>query len=92
MQSRDADARTFARLFLMPGVLHCGGGAGPDDVDWTTAIADWVEHAKAPDQVTASKRGPGGVVTRTRPLCVYPQRAEYKGTGSTDEASNFVCR
>jgi hypothetical protein len=92
VQSRDADARTFARLFLLPGVLHCAGGAGPDDVDWTTAIADWVEHGKAPDQVIASKRGPGGAATRTRPVCMYPQHAEYKGTGSSDEAGNFVCK
>jgi feruloyl esterase len=92
VQSRDADARSFARMFLMPGVLHCSGGVGPDDVDWTTAIADWVERGKAPDQVIASKRGPGGVATRTRPLCAYPQHAEYKGSGSTDEAGNFVCK
>jgi len=91
VQARDAKVGDYFRLFMMPGVLHCAGGAGPDNADWTMAIADWVEKGKAPERVMASKTA-NGAVTRTRPLCPYPQHAIYKGTGSTDEADNFVCR
>ena len=91
VQARDAKADDYFRLFMMPGVLHCGGGAGPDTADWTAAIVDWVEHGKAPDRIIASKMSEG-VATRTRPLCPYPQHAVYKGSGTTDDAANFVCR
>jgi len=92
VQGRDTGVRDYFRMFLMPGVLHCAGGPGPDTVDWGAAIADWVENGKAPDQVIARKAAAGGAVSRTRPLCPYPQRAEYTGSGSTDDAANFVCR
>jgi feruloyl esterase len=96
VQARDAAARDYFRLFMMPGVLHCAGGPGPDTADWTTAIADWVENGKAPDQLIARKAPPasGAAATpsRTRPLCPYPQHAAYKGSGSTDDAANFACR
>ncbi len=80
----------FARLFMMPGVAHCGGGIGPDRVDAVTAVIDWVEKGTAPDSLLASKVTNGQVV-RTRPLCPYPQVARYKGQGSIDEAANFSC-
>jgi hypothetical protein len=80
----------FARLFMVPGMAHCGGGTGPDRNDAVTAVIDWVEKGKAPDQLIASKVTNGQVV-RTRPLCPYPQVARYKGTGSIDEAANFSC-
>lgn len=92
VKERDAGVRDYFRMFLMPGVLHCSGGPGPDTVDWPAAIADWVENGKAPDQVIARKAAAGGAVSRTRPLCPYPQHAEYTGSGSTDDAANFVCR
>ena len=92
VQERDAGVRDYFRMFLMPGKLHCGGGPGPGPVDWTATIADWVENGKAPDQVIARKAAVGGAVSRTRPLCPYPQHAEYTGSGSTDDAANFVCR
>jgi feruloyl esterase len=88
----DPRAREYVRLFMEPGVLHCGGGNGPSSVAWLRLMTDWVERAKAPEQVVATKRDSTGRVTRTRPLCAYPQRAVYKGQGSTDDASNFVCR
>jgi feruloyl esterase len=94
--ARDAATRDYFRLFMMPGVLHCAGGPGPDSADWTAAITDWVENGKAPDQVIARKTpaatAPTPTVARTRPLCPYPQRAEYKGSGSIDDAANFACR
>ena len=79
------------RLFLVPGMGHCGGGEGPNTFDMVTALEQWVEAGKAPDQIQASQAS-GGRVTRTRPLCPYPQVAAYQGTGSIDEAANFTCR
>jgi feruloyl esterase len=55
------------------------------------AVEQWVEKGNAPDQIPAS-RIRDGKVDRTRPLCPYPQIAQYKGTGSTDEAANFTCK
>jgi feruloyl esterase len=92
VQARDANLREYFRLFLMPGVLHCAGGPGPDNVDWPGAIADWVERGTAPDRVLARKLGPGGAVTRSRPLCPYPQHAVYDGKGPADAAESFTCR
>ena len=84
------NTRDFARLFMMPGVAHCGGGVGPDRNDAVTAVIDWVEKNKAPDALLATKVTNGAVV-RTRPLCPYPQVARYKGQGSIDDAANFSC-
>jgi hypothetical protein len=89
--ARDPKAASYFRMFLMPGVLHCGGGAGPDVADWTTAIVDWVENGKAPERVVATKAAKGAV-SRSRPLCPYPQKSVYSGTGSTDDERNFACR
>lgn len=80
----------FARLFMMPGVAHCGGGVGPDRIDAVTAVIDWVETGTAPASLLASKVADGAVV-RTRPLCPYPQVARYRGQGSIDDAANFSC-
>ncbi|HLG56256.1 MAG TPA: tannase/feruloyl esterase family alpha/beta hydrolase [Vicinamibacterales bacterium] len=84
------DTASFARLFMVPGMAHCGGGVGPDRNDAVTAVIDWVEKGTAPDSLLASKVTDGKVV-RTRPLCPYPQVARYKGQGSIDEAANFSC-
>ena len=91
VHARDPKAASYFRTFLMPGVLHCAGGAGPDVADWTAAIVDWVENNKAPDRVVATK-AVKGAVTRSRPLCPYPQKAVYSGSGSTDDERNFSCR
>jgi feruloyl esterase len=79
------------RLFLAPGMGHCGGGEGPNAFDMVSALEQWVEAGKAPDRIQAS-HATGGRVDRTRPLCPFPQIAVYKGSGSIDEAVNFVCR
>jgi len=79
------------RLFMAPGMGHCGGGDGPNTFDTIGALEQWVEHGEPPDALIAS-HATNGVVDRTRPLCPYPQLATYKGTGSTDEAANFVCK
>jgi feruloyl esterase len=70
---------------------HCGGGAGPSRFDMLTALERWVEEGEAPDHITAS-RVRDGDVDRTRPLCPYPEQAAYTGSGSTDDAANFVCQ
>ena len=87
-----AKAAQFARLFMAPGVAHCGGGAGPAPSGQFDAVVKWVEEGKAPDTLAAVRRDQSGAVTRSRPLCPYPQVARYKGKGSTDEAQNFECR
>jgi Tannase and feruloyl esterase len=80
----------FARLFMQPGVYHCGGGIGPNTFDALTAIEQWVEGGEAPSSIVAAHtRGPG--TNRTRPLCPFPQHAAYNGTGSIDDAANFEC-
>ena len=101
------DAASFVRLYMVPGMQHCGGGPGPSIFgaavnpiasdakhDMTVALERWVEESVAPEQIIASKRqgvDPKSPPVRTRPLCPYPQVARYKGSGSTDDAANFVC-
>ena len=86
-----AKASSNVRLFLAPGMGHCGGGEGPNVFDKVGALEKWVEQGKAPESLNAS-HSTGGNVDRTRPLCPYPQVARYKGAGSIDDAANFVCR
>ena len=78
------------RLFMAPGMGHCGGGDGPNEFDMLAALEQWREQGKAPAQVLASQMN-DGTVLRTRPLCPYPQIAKYKGSGSIDRAENFTC-
>jgi hypothetical protein len=80
----------FARLFLAPGVDHGFRGPGGTPVGRMEAIIRWVEEGTPPDKIMAEHRDGSGKVTRTRPLFPYPQVAKYKGSGSTDEAENFV--
>jgi feruloyl esterase len=79
------------RLFMAPGMGHCGGGEGPNTFDMVGALEQWVERGLAPDRIVAS-HSTNGVVDRTRPLCPYPQVAAYSGTGSPDEAASFACK
>jgi feruloyl esterase len=82
--------RDSMRLFMMPGVLHCSGGDGPDRIDHLAVLEQWVEKGEAPDRVVARRSLEGGGEL-TRPLCPHPQRARYRGTGSTDDAASFDC-
>jgi feruloyl esterase len=86
-----AKAMDSVRLFMAPGMAHCAGGEGPSSFDALTAVEQWVENGKAPAEIVASHLS-AGVADRTRPLCPYPQVAQYKGTGSIDDAANFVCK
>ncbi len=101
-----AKAAEFVKLYMVPGMQHCGGGAGPNyfgqlgtpnsdrsrNID--AALEAWVEQGIAPDSIIATKfkgNDPKNGVERTRPLCVWPMTAKYKGSGSTDDAANFSC-
>jgi feruloyl esterase len=86
-----ARTREFARLFLAPGMNHCGGGPGPNQFDALTALEQWVEHGTAPGKLIATHQT-NRVTDRTRPLCPYPQVAKWTGNGSIDDAANFVCK
>ena len=79
------------RLFMVPGMAHCGGGEGTSQFDMLAALEQWVEAKKAPESIPAS-RVRNGSTDRTRPLCPYPQVAVYKGAGSIDDAANFACK
>src|SRR5579862_8046760 len=81
----------FERLFLAPGVEHCGGGPGPDRFEALEAVEKWVAQSIAPDRIVASHSS-NGVVDRTRPLCPFSQVARYLGTGATHDPTNFICR
>lgn len=91
VQSNGPNGSDFMRLFMVPGMSHCAGGVGPDQHDAMTAIIDWVEEGVAPDMMVANKIE-NGEVTRSRPLCSYPEVARYNGNGSIDDAANFSCR
>jgi hypothetical protein len=102
------DAADVVRLFMVPGMEHCGGGAGPDyfgqntvprndaDHDIDAAVERWVEQGTAPEKIIAAKlkerNSPATGVSRTRPLCAWPKTAHYNGSGSTDEAEHFDCK
>ena len=83
-------ARESIRLFMVPGMGHCGGGQGTSTFNMAAALDAWVTTGRAPASIPAS-RVRDGIVDRTRPLCPYPQQAIYKGSGSTDDAANFTC-
>ena len=85
------DTRQGVRLYMVPGMIECNGGPGTDTFDLLGVMRRWVENGQAPNEVNASRVEHGKVV-RTRPLCPYPQVATYRGSGSTDEARNFVCK
>ncbi|MFG5408717.1 tannase/feruloyl esterase family alpha/beta hydrolase [Piscinibacter sakaiensis] len=104
-QGSQAEVDGFLRLFMVPGMGHCSGGAGATQFgnqggaspvlsaerDVLMALDRWVTSGTAPDRLVAS-RVVGGNVVRTRPLCAYPKKAVYGGSGSTDDAANFSCR
>ncbi|MGA8740090.1 MAG: tannase/feruloyl esterase family alpha/beta hydrolase [Terracidiphilus sp.] len=102
-----ADTDSFARLYMIPGMQHCGGGPGPDSFgafvgslsndpqrNVVIALENWVEKGTAPGTIIAAKRPEGhplGNPTMTRPLCPYPQSAMYKGSGDVNSADSFEC-
>ncbi len=89
---RDTEgAEDFARLFMLPGVLHCGGGPGADGVDWLALVADWVENGKEPNRLVASHLAADGTASFTRALCPYPMVASYDGAGDPKDEGSYAC-
>jgi hypothetical protein len=87
-----AKTAEFARLFLAPGVAHCAGGAGPSPDNPLAALVDWVERGRAPRVLNGVTRDASGAVTLTRPICMYPEVAAYKGHGNVADGASFTCR
>ena len=78
-----------ARLFIVPGMNHCGGGPALDDFDPLTALESWTDHDQAPTSLLAKgKSFPG----RERPVCPYPEEARYSGAGDVNMPANFRCQ
>ncbi len=95
--------REFYRMFMVPGMTHCAGGPGAWEADYVTPLVAWREQGKAPDRIIAKHLGntethltPYQTKTSpkpfTRPLCAYPEVAEYRGRGDKDDAASFSCR
>ena len=91
VENADPSLRDYFRLFMMPGVLHCAGGPGPDRIDWIAALEAWVERGESPEQLLAAKRDADGNTMLTRPLCSYPRVARWDGQGDPNDASSFSC-
>ncbi len=87
-----ANQEGWLRLFMVPGMAHCGGGTGPNQFHALAALERWREHNEAPESITAAKVNERGGVEMTRPLCPFPRRAVYKGSGSIYDAANFTCK
>ena len=86
-----ANQDDWLRLFMVPGMEHCGGGSGTDQFNKMGAMERWRELGIAPEQILAY-HVTGSVVDMTRPLCPYPKSAVYKGSGSTSDAASFSCK
>jgi feruloyl esterase len=94
VQSKMGATGNFYRLFLAPGMLHCGGGPGPNVLATLPAITAWVEQNKAPEMLVATKfrdNDPTQAAQRTRPLCVFPKRAQWDGKGDKNRLESFRC-
>lgn len=78
----------WSQMYLVPGMRHCGGGPALDQFDMLSAIVNWVEKGSAPEEVIATG---SAFPSRSRPLCPYPEHAQYKGTGDPQDAKNFEC-
>jgi feruloyl esterase len=91
----NGDIADFYRLYLAPGVHHCTGGPGADRFDMLTPLVSWVERGVAPERIVASRilvQENDKAVLFTRPLCPYPQRAVFAGTGDPAAETSFSCR
>ncbi len=93
----------FVRLYMVPGMQHCGGGPGPNSFgqataaqgdaqhDMARALEHWVEDGVAPQAIIATRAKTADAPARSKPLCPYPQLAHWNGKGDTNDAANYVC-
>lgn len=103
-ESQNGKADQFARYFPVPGMAHCSGGPSVDQFDPLTPLVNWVERGQAPQQIIATARGAGNAAavnpelpkdwsaTRSRPLCPFPSKAMYNGSGNMEVAASFSCK
>lgn len=84
----DSQLDQYIRMYLLPGVLHCGGGPGPNEADWLSLVSDWVEKGVVPDRVVVSKKK-DGKTTMSRPVFPYPEKAVYDGEGDSNIETSF---
>jgi feruloyl esterase len=89
LQASDG-GKDMSRLFQIPGMAHCQGGAATDRWDGLSALVDWVEKGVSPERIEA--KGTQVFPGRTRPLCAYPKTAYYSGSGSVEDAASFSCK
>jgi pimeloyl-ACP methyl ester carboxylesterase len=89
LQASDG-GKSMSRLFQIPGMGHCAGGAATDSWDGLGAMVEWVEKGVAPEVIIA--KGTQVFKDRTRPLCAHPKTAKYSGSGSIEDAANFSCQ
>lgn len=87
--AQDSALAESVRLFLLPGVLHCGGGPGPGGTNWIRLIQEWVERDIVPERVVVTKKAEGKVVL-SRPVFPYPAQAVYNGVGDPSVEGSFV--
>jgi feruloyl esterase len=100
VDATDPNLTAFYRLYMFPGVYHCGGGYGPDVFDLLTPLVTWVENGTAPADVVAAAVSGGtgaagtgasaGTVEYTRPVYPYPEEVKYSGAGNVNDASSYV--
>ena len=88
VKAADPAINDYMRLYLLPGVLHCGGGEGPSDTDLLAVLRDWVENGKSPERVVVTKKVLGKEVM-SRPVYPYPQEAIYNGKGNPNVESSY---
>jgi hypothetical protein len=86
-------ADDVVELFQAPGVGHCFGGAGPDQIDLLKAVVTWVEQGTAPSaqNLLHRKLDANGATTMARPVCKYPAYPRYKGSGDLNDPASFAC-
>ncbi len=87
VMAKDATASKDVRLFMLPGVLHCQGGPGPDRIDYLDAIDKWSTNGAAPEELTANFAAGGG-----RKVCAYPKTQTFKGAGDGKNPDQFECK
>ena len=85
----DAPMNSFMRTYLAPGVGHCRGGEGPWQMDFVSAMVNWVEQGRAPDAVTTTRTDAAGAVLYQRPLFPFPEVARHDGVGDPRLAANY---